>query len=265
MRLALVLAALVPTFLGLGCSVQAAERVALGADVLLERESPFAESLAGKRLGLVTNPSGVDGELYPTADRLATDSRFQLVQLYGPEHGIRGEAAAGDQVGDEVDPLTGIPVESLYGARKAPSPESLAKLDAVLFDIQDVGSRTYTYVSTLGETMKACAAAKKPLYVLDRPNPIGGTRFEGGMVEGAYRSFIGWGPLPVTHGMTIGEVARFYEAQLGIGCELVVVPMRGWRREMAWDDTGLTWTSTSPHVPHALQAYLYTCTGMVAS
>ena len=243
----------------------APQRVQLGIDVLLEQDSPWAQRLAGKKLGLVTNPSGVDGELVPTADRLAADERLDLVQLYGPEHGIRGDVAAGDSIGDERDAVSGLPVQSLYGSRKAPTAESLATLDALVFDIQDIGSRTYTYVSTLGEVMKACAAAKKPLVVLDRPNPIGGVHFEGGMVEERFRSFIGWGPLPVTHGMTIGEVARFYNAELGIGCELEVVPMRGWERAMTWDDTGLVWTTTSPHVPRFSAALLYTTTGMVDS
>lgn len=265
MRPVTVLALAFALLLPLSCSVRAAERVRLGIDVLLEPASPFAEALAGKRLGLITNPSGVDGALFPTADRLAMDARFRLVQLYGPEHGIRGEAAAGDAVADELDPLTNLPVQSLYGARKAPSPDTLERLDVVVFDIQDIGSRTYTYVSTLGETLKACAAAHKPLVVLDRPNPIGGTRFEGPLVREPYHSFIGWGPLPVTHGMTIGEVARLYNDVLEIGCELTVVPLRGWKRDMVWEDTRLTWTTTSPHIPHALQAHLYVTTGMVAS
>ena len=240
-------------------------RVQLGVDVLLEKDSPWAQRLAGKRLGLITNPSGVDGELVPTADRLAADERLELVQLYGPEHGIRGDVAAGDSVGDERDAVSGLPVQSLYGSRKAPTADSLATLDALVFDIQDIGSRTYTYVSTLGEVMKACAAAKKPLVVLDRPNPIGGLHFEGAMVEERFKSFIGWGPLPVTHGMTVGEVARYYNAELQLGCELEVVPMRGWTRAMTWEDTGLVWTTTSPHVPSFAAALLYVTTGMVDS
>ena len=247
------------------CSARAAEaptRVSLGIDELLARH---VELIAGKRVGLITNPSGVDGELVATADRLARDGRFELVQLYGPEHGIRGDVPAGDLVADAADPVTGIAVESLYGSRRAPSAETLAKLDVVLFDIQDIGSRTYTYISTLGEAMKACAAASVPLIVLDRPNPIGGVEFEGPLIEEEWKSFIGWSSMPVTHGMTAGEVARFYFDALGIACDLTVVPMRGWKREMVWEDTGLRWTQTSPHIPHALQAHLYVTTGMVAS
>jgi uncharacterized protein YbbC (DUF1343 family) len=238
--------------------------IELGVDVLLAPGSTHLEPLVGKRIGLITNPSGVDGHLVPTADRLARDPRLQLVQLYGPEHGIRGEVPAGDPVEDARDPVTGLPVQSLYGRTRRPTPESLAGVDALLFDIQDIGSRTYTYISTLGEAMRACAEHRKPLWVLDRPNPIGGLLTEGPVMPEQWRNFIGWGPMPITHGMTVGEVARFFNATLGIGCDLQVVPMRGWRREMTWADTGLTWTQTSPHIPGVRQAHLYVATGMVA-
>lgn len=242
----------------------AAPKVELGIDVLLAPGSPHATALAGKRLGLITNPSGVDGQLVPTADRLARDPRLTLVQLYGPEHGIRGEVPAGEKVDDARDPGTGLPVQSLYGRTRRPTAESLAGIDALLFDIQDIGSRTYTYISTLGEAMQACAEHRKPLWVLDRPNPIGGRLAEGPVMPGQWRNFIGWGPMPVTHGMTVGEVARFFKDSLGIACELHVVPMRGWRRSMVWADTGLLWTQTSPHIPGTVQAHLYVATGMVA-
>lgn len=238
--------------------------VELGIDVLLAPASPQIAALTGKRIGLITNPSGVDGRLVPTADRLARDPRLKLVQLYGPEHGIRGEVPAGDPVEDARDPVTGLPVQSLYGRTRRPTPESLAGVDALLFDIQDIGSRTYTYISTLGEAMRACAEHRKPLWVLDRPNPLGGLLTEGPVMPEQWRNFIGWGPMPITHGMTVGEVARFFNATLGIGCDLQVVPMRGWRREMTWADTGLTWTQTSPHIPGVRQAHLYVATGMVA-
>jgi uncharacterized protein YbbC (DUF1343 family) len=237
-------------------------RVRLGIEVLLDERIAL---VAGKRVGLITNPAGVDGTLVPTVDRLAADERFELVQLYGPEHGIRGEVAAGDAVDDAVDARTGVPVESLYGARRRPSRESLARLDVLLFDLQDVGVRCYTYVSTLGEAMRACAEAKKPLIVLDRPNPLGGLAFEGPVRAEEWASFIGWGPVPVTHGLTAGEVARLYEAEMRIGCKLEVVPLAGWKRGMAWEDTGLTWTQTSPHIPSALSAYLYAATAMASS
>jgi uncharacterized protein YbbC (DUF1343 family) len=235
-------------------------QVRLGVEVLLDER---IELVAGKRVGLITNPSGVDSELVPSADRLARDPRVNLVQLFGPEHGIRGEVAAGDVVGDETDPVTGLPVESLYGASKRPSAAAIDRIDVLLFDIQDVGSRTYTYVSTLGEAMLAAAEAKKHVVVLDRPNPLGGELVEGPIREERWKSFVSWGPIPVVHGMTVGELAAFFNAELGIGCALTVVPMQGWKRSMQWEDTGLAWTQTSPHVPHALQAHLYVATGMV--
>ncbi|MBM4210520.1 MAG: DUF1343 domain-containing protein, partial [Gammaproteobacteria bacterium] len=238
-------------------------KVELGIDVLLAPGSPYLELVAGKRVGLITNPSGVDGDLVPTVDRLAGDSRLSLIRLFGPEHGIRGEVPAGETIADGRDPRTGVAVVSLYGKEKRPSKTVLAGVEVILFDIQDIGSRTYTYISTLGEALHACAATRIPLVVLDRPNPLGGLNFEGTLVEDRFRSFIGWGPVPVTHGMTLGEVGRYFNDQLGIGCDLHVVPMRGWRRSMSWDDTGLIWSITSPHVPSVTQAYLYTTTGMV--
>ncbi|MBM4232411.1 MAG: DUF1343 domain-containing protein, partial [Gammaproteobacteria bacterium] len=240
-------------------------KVELGIDVLLAPGSPYLELVAGKRVGLITNPSGVDGNLVPTVDRLAGDSRLSLIRLFGPEHGIRGEVPAGETIADGRDPKTGVAVVSLYGKEKRPSKTALAGVEVILFDIQDIGSRTYTYISTLGEALHACAATRIPLVVLDRPNPLSGLNFEGTLVEDRFRSFIGWGPVPVTHGMTLGEVGRYFNDQLGIGCDLHVVPMRGWRRSMSWDDTGLIWSITSPHVPSVTQAYLYTTTGMVAS
>ena len=250
----------------LASTLAAAERkVTLGVDRLLEPGSEYAHLVEGKRVGLITNPSGVDGVLVPTVDRLARDPRLQLVRLFGPEHGIRGEIPAGEKVADARDAQTGLPVISLYGSTKRPTRESLRDIDVMLFDIQDVGSRTYTYLSTLGEALYACAEHGVPLVVLDRPNPLGGTRFEGSLVESSYRTFIGWGPVPVTHGMTFGEAARYFNSRLSIGCALQVVPMRGWRRSMSWADTGLLWSITSPHVPSATQAMLYTTTGMITS
>ncbi|TNF37791.1 MAG: DUF1343 domain-containing protein [Deltaproteobacteria bacterium] len=242
-------------------SAHAAPPVRLGVDVLLDER---IELVRGKRVGLVTNAAAVDGALVGTADRLAADPRVELVQLYAPEHGLRGALAAGEKIADTVDAATGVPVEALFGKRRRPTAASLARLDVLLFDLQDVGSRTYTYASTLGEAMTAAAAAKVPFIVLDRPNPLGGRLFEGPVRDDAHKSFLGWGPVPVTHGMTFGELARLYEGELGLGCDLTVVPMTGWRRDMTWDDTGLVWVPTSPGIPHALNAYLYVATGMFA-
>ncbi len=252
------LAAAGPAALG---SPPAPTAVTLGVDVLLAER---IELVADKRVGLVTNQSGVDGALVPTADRLAADPRVDLVQLYAPEHGLRGADRAGRKLKDARDPVTGVPIESLFGKRRRPSQRTLKKLDVLLFDIQDVGSRTYTYVTTLGEAMVAAAEAGVPFVVLDRPNPQGGTRFEGPIREEARKSFVGWGPLPVTHGMTFGEVARFYNAELDLGCDLIVVQMKGWTRTMTWEQTGLAWVPTSPGIPHIEHARLYVATGMFA-
>jgi len=235
-------------------------RVKLGVDVLLTEEIGLIE---GQRVGLVTHPAGVGGSLIPTVDRLATDERVNLVQLFGPEHGVRGDIPAGDAVSDARDPRTGIPVESLYGERKRPSKESLARIDVLLFELQDVGARMYTYISTLGEVMKAAGEAGVRVIVLDRPNPIGGLRYEGPIVSEEWMSFISWGPLPMTHGMTIGEVALFWRDEVGVECDLEVVRMRGWEREMLWEDTGLEWIQSSPHIPHPVNAHTYLATGAI--
>lgn len=234
--------------------------VRLGVDVLMESRRDL---LVGKRVGLVVNPASVDGDLVPTVDRLRSDPGIQVVQLYGPEHGISGSMANGRSDGRARDARTGIPVEGLSGRSWAPSAESLSRLDVLVFDLQDIGSRTYTYATTLGKAMQAARTAGVKVVVLDRPNPLGGIRFEGPVRSERYKSLIGWGPFPVTHGMTMGEIARFYNDELGIGCDLEVVPMEGWKRSMVWDDTGLTWVPTSPGIPHELNAYLYVATGMV--
>ena len=231
-----------------------------GIDVLLSERPAL---LRGKRVGLITNPAGVDAKLKPTADLLARAEGVRLVRLMAPEHGIRGDVPAGDSVADAVDPITGVPVASIYGKTRRPTPEMLADLDVVVFDLQDVGSRTYTFVSTLGETMIACAAAKKPLVVLDRPNPLGGLLMEGPVRREEFFNFICWGPVPVVHGMTAGELARLYAGEMKIACDLTVVPVQGLTRRMLWRDTGLDWTMTSPHIPRELQAYLYVATLMI--
>jgi len=234
--------------------------VRLGIDVLLEKR---IDLVAGKRVGLITNASAVDGRLVQTLDRLRSDPRVSVVQLYAPEHGLGGSMPNGMSDRKGIDSATGLPIEGLFGGNSRPSPASLARIDVLVFDIQDIGSRTYTYVSTLGHAMIAAAGARVPVVVLDRPNPIGGHLYEGPIRAPKYKSLIGWGPLPVTHGMTVGELARFYNGELSIGCDLTVVEMEGWRRGMVWGDTGLEWVPTSPGIPHPLNAHLYVATGMV--
>lgn len=234
----------------------------LGIDVLLDER---IELVRGKRLGLLTHAAGVDGRLVPTVDRLVNDERVELVRLFAPEHGIRGDVPAGDSVDDARDGATGLPVVSLYGAKRRPDAAALAGLDALVVDLQDVGARCYTYVSSLGEAMAGCAEVGLPVIVLDRPNPRGGLEFDGPLREERWKSFIGWGPIPVTHGLTIGELARLYRRELKLEVALEVVPMQGWTRASVWETTGLVWTQTSPHIPSVRAAHVYAATAMVAS
>ncbi|MDI6782639.1 MAG: DUF1343 domain-containing protein [bacterium] len=235
-------------------------KVKLGVDVLVEKH---LDLLKGKRVGLLTNPSGVNRQLIPTLDILASQTTFKLVALFGPEHGIRGDIFAGEEVKTYTDTRTGLPVYSLYGKIHSPTAEMLKDVDVIIFDIQDIGSRTYTYISSMAESMKSAAKYKKEFMVLDRPNPCGGILFEGPILERERTSFVGIAPIPVTHGMTIGELAKYFNKVEQINCNLTVIPMEGWSREMVWDDTGLEWVPTSPHIPHALNALLYTATGMI--
>lgn len=255
MGLALLLAGLLLALPGL-----ANPRVTLGVEVLLDKRMDL---LAGKRVGLLTNPSAVDRNLVTTLQRFQADKRIQLTQLYAPEHGLEAALANGQSTREGTDARTGIPVEGLFGKRTKPSQESLRRIDVLVFDVQDIGSRTYTYVTSLGKAMQACAEAKVPIIVLDRPNPLGGYTFEGPIREQRWKSLIGWGPLPVTHGMTVGELARFYVGELKLKVALTVVQMEGWQRTMQWEDTGLDWVPPSPGIPKPLNAHLYVATGMV--
>ncbi len=232
--------------------------VRLGIDVLLD---DHVELLAGKRVGLVTNSSAVDTAGRATLDRLVTDTRFSVTQLYSPEHGLRLTHRNGRGDRNGVDPVTGIALEGLSCSRP-PSAKSLQNVDVLVFDVQDIGSRTYTYATTLGKVMRAAARSHVPIIVLDRPNPAGGLAFEGPIVEPRSRSMIGWAPLPVTHGLTFGELARFYNGELGLHSDLTVVPMSGWTRSMVWEDTGLRWVATSTGIPTLTNAHLYVAAGM---
>lgn len=221
--------------------------------------------LHGKRVGLVTNPTGVNRQLRSTIDILAEN--VDLRALYGPEHGVRGSFSAGDHVGDGVDARTGIPVYSLYGKNRKPSPEMLKDVDVIVYDIQDVGVRSYTFISTMGLVMEAAAEAGKEVVILDRPNPLGGRRIEGPVVEDAYFSFVSQYAIPYVYGLTCGELARLLneEGMLsgGISCKLSVVPMEGWTRDMTFDLTGLEWVPTSPHIPQYTTAFYYPATGII--
>jgi uncharacterized protein YbbC (DUF1343 family) len=235
-----------------------------GIDVLIARDF---DVLAEKRIGLVTNPTGVTRDLRSTIDVLHAAPGVRLVRLFGPEHGVRGAAPAGKHVGHFTDDATGLEVHSLYGPTRKPKPEMLAGLDVLVFDIQDIGSRSYTYISTLALVMEAAAEQGIEVVVLDRPNPLGGERIEGRPLDLKYRSFVGHLPIPYCHGMTVGELARMINGEGwlpdGRQCALTVVPMRGWQRSMTFAATGLPWVPTSPHIPRADSAYFYAATGIM--
>lgn len=242
------------TILWLGCSAQfaATPRVLNGIDRL--REQKFAP-LAGKRIGLITNHTGIASDGASTIDLFFKSGDCRLVALFSPEHGIRGTMDSGVQ--SSRDEATGLPVFSLYGETQRPSPESLKGIDALVYDIQDVGARFYTYSTTLAYCIEEAAKAKIPIYVLDRPNPIGGVAVEGPMLDADKVSFIGYMPLPVRHGMTLGELARYVNAEKKIGAELHVVEMKGWRRSYYFYDTGQLWVNPSPNMRSLNAAILY--------
>ncbi len=223
----------------------------------IERAAEYSAVLAGQRLGLLTNQTGVDGNLKSSVDILR--EQYDLAAVFVPEHGFYGAVAAGQQLHDSR--MGGITVFSLYGASKRPTPEMLEQIDVLCVDLQDVGVRHYTYVSTMACAMEACAAAGKPVVVFDRPNPLGG-KIEGPVLKPAHKSFIGLYEIPLRHGLTIGEYARYINSVYSIGCDLTVIPMQGWRRQMLWRDTGLPWVSTSPLIPTAETALYYAVTGM---
>lgn len=227
--------------------------VRCGCDVLLD---DGAETLRGCRVGLVTNHTGRDATGASTASRLLAAEGVRLSALFAPEHGLAGKEDR-EGLADGRDSETGLVVHSLYGERRSPDPAVLGELDALVFDIQDVGARFYTYIATLSECMAAAGEAGVRMVVLDRPNPSGGWVVEGPVLDPALRSFIGPHELPLRHGLTIGELATAYRASFGVPCELEVIPCEGWQRSMLWQDTGLPWIAPSPNLRTAEQALLY--------
>ena len=223
------------------------------------------ELLEGKRVGLITNPTGVDDGLRSTVDILNEAPNVELVALFGPEHGVRGDAHAGDHVGNQTDPVTGLPVYSLYGKTRKPTPEMLRGIDVLVYDIQDIGCRSFTYISTMGEAMAAAAENGIEFVVLDRPNPLGGRKVEGPLVQDGFFSFVSQYRIPYVYGLTCGELAMLLngEGMIGKPCNLHVVAMEGWKRDMVYEDTGLQWIPSSPHIPQAETAFFYPASGIV--
>ena len=228
-------------------------RVVPGLQRLLDRPDP----VRGLRIGLVVNPSSITPGLAHASVALSGRRGLTVAALFGPEHGIAADAQDLVEVGHSRDRETGLPVYSLYGETRVPTPEMLAGVDAMVYDVQDVGSRYYTFVYTMLHVMEACARESKRVVVLDRPNPIGGDAVDGNVLDRAYRSFVGMHPLAVRHGMTAGELALLFRDELALDVDLHVVPMKGWRRAMAYEDTGLPWVLPSPNIPTVDTAYVY--------
>jgi uncharacterized protein YbbC (DUF1343 family) len=225
-----------------------------GIDVLL---SDSIHLIAGRRVGLITNQTGLTGAGGSSIDALNGAPETDLVALFSPEHGIRGAAEAGEVVDSGVDAATGLPVHSLYGDTRKPTPAMLAGVDVLLFDIQDIGARYYTYLSTLALAMEAAGEAGIPFVVLDRPNPIGGVSMNGNVLDTAFASFVGPYPVPMRHGLTAGEWAKLVRGEFGVEADLYVVPLDGWTRSMWFDATGLPWVAPSPNMPDLESATHY--------
>jgi uncharacterized protein YbbC (DUF1343 family) len=239
-----------------------ARAVQLGIDVLAE--SGYA-ILQGKRVGLITNHTGINSS--GTKTRVLLKRNTNLVALFTPEHGLDGTELAGKYVQSRRDPVTQVMAFSLYGPTRKPTPAMLKGVDVLVFDMQDIGARSYTYISTMGRCMEAAGEAGIPFIVLDRPNPLGGNRIEGPSVESRWISFVGQFPVPYVHGMTAGELAKMANARGWIGsrCALTVIPMRGWSRSQTWSETGLRWIRTSPNIPRGTSPLYYVATGIIGS
>ena len=243
--------------------------VKTGVEVLRDR---CFEGLVGKKVGLVTNPSGVDRNLVSTIDILFNAPDVELVALYGPEHGVRGDMYAGDKVDNSTDSVTGLPVYSIYGKTRKPTPEMLEGIDIMVYDIQDVGARSYTFISSLGLVMEACGEKGIEVMVLDRPNPLGGNKIEGCCVEPGFYSFVSQYHIPYVYGLTVGELAKMINEegmnkgqrgdQQPAKCKLTVVPMSGWKRDMVYEDTGLPWVLPSPNIPFKESSMYYAASGI---
>lgn len=276
MKKTLIVAAVAALITSAGfCSCSAAGKaeapvVKPGVEVLRDRGF---DCLQGKKIGLLTNPSGVDRELNSTIDILFNAPGVELVKLFAPEHGVRGDIYAGGHADDSVDEATGLPVLSIYGKYRKPTPEMLAGLDAVVYDIQDVGTRSYTFISALGLMMRACAENNVEVIVLDRPNPLGGLKVEGCYVEPGFYSYVSEFKIPYVYGLTPGEFAMLVNEEgrncgekgneAPLKCRLTVVPLEGWSRSMTYEQTGLPWILPSPQVPQAWNAVGYPCAGIV--
>jgi uncharacterized protein YbbC (DUF1343 family) len=239
-----------------GVPTQAGAPVSPGIDVW--RARGYAP-LAGMRVGLISNLTGRDAAGRLTAEILAADPAIELAALFSPEHGFLGVEEG--QVASGQHAASGLTIFSLYGETRRPTPEMMAGLDGLVFDIQDIGTRFYTYATTMAYAMEAAAAHGVPFVVLDRPNPINGTSVQGPVLDESMLSFVGYAPLPLRHGMTMGELARYFNEERGIGADLTVIPVEGWRRGDWYDATGLAWVNPSPNMRNLVEAILYPAVG----
>ena len=237
-------------------------KIMTGIEVL--KQTKF-KAIEGKRVGLITNPTGVDNNLKSTIDILHEAPNVNLVALYGPEHGVRGDVHAGDKIETFTDPNTGVPVYSLYGATRKPTAEMLEGIDVLVYDIQDIGCRSYTYISTMYLAMQAAAENNIAFVVLDRPNPVGGLKVEGNIVEDGFISFVSQLKIPYVYGLTCGELALMINKEMmsPTPCQLEVVKMKKWKRKMKFEDTNLQWVPASPHIPFAHSANFYPVSGIL--
>jgi uncharacterized protein YbbC (DUF1343 family) len=227
--------------------------VATGLDVLMKRKA----ILTGREIGLVANPSSVDSKVQFILDLFLQEKSWQVTALFGPEHGLRAELQAEEWSSEFKDPVTGLPVYSLYGERLKPEPEMLDNVDTIVFDMQDVGSRYYTFIYTLSYIMEACINREIEVVVLDRPNPINGVDIEGPVLEKGYESFVGRYPIPTRHGMTIGELALLFKNEFGVNCKLQIISVEDWKRDSYFEETKLPWVLPSPNMPTVDTAIVY--------
>lgn len=262
LAITLVLCFLISPFVSVAQAHVPGVEFRLGSEVLFD--SPrYYNLIKGKRIGLVTNQTGVDSQGVSTVVRLASDPSVRLAALFCPEHGLDGTAPAGSNVKSYTHPTLNIPVYSLYGSTRKPTSDMLQNVDVLVFDIQDVGARWYTYISTLNYVMEAAGSCGKPVIVLDRPDPLGGEIVEGPVLEDRLKTFVGVDNIPMAHGMTVGELARFFNRPAnGFNTDLTVVPMQGYTRDMIWQDTGLDWIPTSPNIPTIESVFCYMATGL---
>lgn len=241
-----------------------AQKITIKTGIEVLKEQKF-KILEGKRVGLITNPTGVDNHMKSTIDILNEAPNVNLVALFAPEHGVRGDAHAGDHVDNVTDPKTGLPVYSLHGKTRVPTPEMLEGIDVLVYDIQDIGCRSFTYISTMGLAMQGAAEQGIEFVVLDRPNPLGGLKVEGGLVDDGFISFVSQFKIPYVYGLTCGELALLLngENMLKKQCKLQVVKMKSWKRKMRYEETGLQWIPSSPHIPQPISAVFYPVSGIL--